>query len=199
MKELIDNIKNIEHGFKHIIEAGDFILKDKSINHYTIASDFLNDSSYQVRMLGTHILGKLSTENENAFLLLNTIVAEDENWRVQEMLAKAFEHYCKVKGYENSLPQIKKWLSDKNPKIKRATIEGLRIWTSRAYFKDNPLVAIELISKHKSDESEYLRKSVGNALRDIRKKYPEEVLFEISNWNLSNKRIEFTYKLVNGK
>lgn len=36
-------------------------------------------------------------------------------------------------------------------------------------FRDNPKIAIELISEHKSDDSEYLRKSVGNALRDIGK------------------------------
>lgn len=48
--------------------------------------------------------------------------------------------------------------------------------TSRPYFKDNPNVAIELLSTRKEDESEYVRKSVGNALRDISKKYPELVL-----------------------
>ena len=53
-----------------------------------------------------------------------------------------------------------------------------------------------LISKHKAHESEYLRKSVGNALRDISKKHPELIRQEVEQWDLSNSRIMFTYKLA---
>lgn len=199
MRELIDNIKKIEHGFKHIVEAGDIILADTAQKHFDLATNFSNDETYQVRMLATYLLGQLSTDNPNALKLLETKVAKDKNWRVQEMLAKAFDHYCKTIGYEETLPTIKKWLTDKNPNVKRAVIEGLRIWTSRPYFKDNPVIAIQLISEHKSDESEYLRKSVGNALRDIGKKHTDKVLDEIAKWDLTNKKTAFTYKLAKGK
>lgn len=43
--------------------------------------------------------------------------------------------------------------------------------TSRDYFKQNSEVAISLISKLKDDKSEYVRKSVGNSLKDISKKH----------------------------
>jgi len=196
MKRLIDDIKKIEHGFKHIIEAGDIILSDKRQNHFDLATKFLTDDTYQLRMLATYLLGQLSTDNTRALKLLETKVANDKDWRVQEMIAKAFDHYCKTIGYEKTLPTIKKWLTNKNPNIKRAVIEGLRIWTSRPYFKDNPMIAIQLISEHKSDNSEYLRKSVGNALRDIGKKHTDIVLAEIATWDLTNKKTEFTYKLT---
>lgn len=199
MKKLIDNIQKIEHGFKHIIEAGDIILADKTQKHFDLAVKFLSDDSYQVRMLATYLLGKISTGNTEALKLLKTKVAHDKNWRVQEMLAKAFDYYCNSTGYEKNLPTIKKWLTDKNPNVKRAVIEGLRIWTSRPYFKENPAIAIQLISRHQSDDSEYLRKSVGNALRDIGKKHPGKVLDEISTWDLANKKTAFTYKLAKGK
>ncbi|MGJ1475450.1 hypothetical protein [Sphingobacterium spiritivorum] len=84
----------------------------------------------------------------------------------------------------------------KHPNICRAVTEGLRIWTSRPYFKEHPQEAIRLISLHKASDSEYLRKSVGNSLRDIRKKYPEYVESEISQWDLSDDRIAHTYKSV---
>ena len=154
MKHIINNIKKIEHGFQHIIEAGDIILPDKTPKHSELATKLLTDDSYQVRMLATYLLGKLSTNNPEALETLEIKVAADKNWRVQEMLAKAFDHYCQTTGYEKSLPVIKKWLSDENPNVKRAVTEGLRIWTSRPYFKDNPEVAIRLISRHKSDDSE---------------------------------------------
>lgn len=196
MKKLIDNIKKIEHGFKHIIEAGNIILDNKTENHLELAITFLSDKTYQVRVLATYLLGQLSTKNQKALQLLETKVAEDKDWRVQEMLAKAFDHYCEINGYENSLPTIKKWLSDKNPNIKRAVIEGLRIWTGRPYFKENPGVAINLISKHKEDNSEYVRKAVGNSLRDIRKKNRDIVDKETSGWNINNPKIKFVKKLV---
>lgn len=196
MKKLIDDLNKIQHGFKHIIEAGDKILSDKKVNHFVIAMELLKDKSYQARMLATYILGQLSIDNPNALKMLKTKIPKDENWRVQEMLAKAFDHYCKTIGYENSILTIEKWLADKNSNVRRAVIEGLRIWTSRPYFNTNPTKAIELISMHKADDSEYLRKSVGNALRDISKKHSDLIANEISNWDLTNQKIKFTYKFV---
>ena len=58
-------------------------------------------------------------------------------------------------------------------------------------------MAIALISKHKGNESEYLRKSVGNALKDISKKHGELVTDELQTWDLSNPLILFTYKYAN--
>lgn len=196
MKHLVENIKTIEHGFKHIIEAGNIILTDKTNDHFQMATIFLEDESYQVRMLSTYILGQLSPTNSDALKLLETKVAKDTNWRVQEMLAKAFDYYCETKGYEESLPIIRKWLACECINIRRAVVEGLRIWTSRPYFRKNPTIAIELISQNKADNSEYLRKSVGNALRDISKKYPNEVLEETATWDLTNPMIRFTHKLT---
>lgn len=49
-------------------------------------------------MLATYILGQLSPENTQALTLLKTEVGKDKNWRVQEMLAKAFDYYCKTKA-----------------------------------------------------------------------------------------------------
>lgn len=196
---IIDRIRQTEHGFKHIIEAGDQILTDQDLQHVDLATQYLADGSYQVRMLAAYLLGQLSPTRPEALSILENRVADDPNWRVQEMLAKAFDYYCKTKGYEESLSVIKKWLSDPHPNIKRAVTEGLRIWTGRLYFKDHPSEAIALISANKADGSEYLRKSVGNALRDISKKHPEEVSDELATWNLTDKKTAFTYKLAKGK
>lgn len=198
MKEIIAHIKTIEHGFKHIIEAGDSILKNEMQDHFALSVKFLDDESYQVRMLATYMLGQLSTIHPEALKFLEIRVAEDPNWRVQEMLAKAFDHYSNIRGYEQSLPKINLWLADPDPNVKRAVIEGLRIWTGRPYFIEYPKLAIHLISAHRSEDSEYLRKSVGNALRDIGKKHPSELSEELSTWNLEDKRTFFTYKLAKG-
>lgn len=80
--------------------------------------------------------------------------------------------------------------------VRRAVSEGLRVWTSRPYFKDNPQAAIELLAAHKSDESAYVRKSIGNAIRDISKKHSKLVSAELSTWDLSSKEIHQVYKLA---
>ena len=83
-----------------------------------------------------------------------------------------------------------------NPNTRRAVTEGLRIWTSRPYFKENPNEAIERIANLKEDASEYVRKSVGNALRDISKKFPELIKIELDSWKLESKEIKQVYKLA---
>ncbi|KGL50287.1 DNA alkylation repair protein [Porphyromonas cangingivalis] len=194
---ILNKIQQIEHGFQHILDGANEILSAYSEKQcFELALTLFEHEAYQTRMLATTILGKLATEDNNALCFLKEQVSTDENWRVQEMLAKAFDEVCKHRGYEASLPLIEEWLNDNNPNVIRAVTEGLRIWTSRPYFKENPSVAIALISKHKAHESEYLRKSVGNALRDISKKHSELIRQEVQQWDLSNPRILFTYKLA---
>ena len=52
------------------------------------------------------------------------------------------------------------------------------------------------LSSLKDDESEYVRKSIGNALKDISKKYPELVSNELKQWDLSSKEIKQVHKLA---
>ena len=194
---ILSKILPIEHGFQHILDGADEIFSTYSKEQcFELALSLFEHEAYQARMLATTILGRLATTNEEALCFLKEQVSIDENWRVQEMLAKAFDEICKHRGYEASLPLIKEWINDANPNVIRAVTEGLRIWTSRPYFKENPTVAIALIAKHKGHESEYLRKSVGNALRDISKKHAELIRQEVQQWDVSNPRILFTYRLT---
>ena len=193
----LSDIVAIEHGFQHIHDGAEKIFSTHSKEQcFELAFELFKNEAYQTRMLATTILGRLATEDNNALCFLKEQVSTDENWRVQEMVAKAFDEVCKHRGYETSLALIEEWINDDNPHVIRAVTEGLRIWTSRPYFKENPSVAIALITKHKAHESKYLRKSVGNALKDISKKHAELIRQEVEQWDLSNPRIMFTYKLA---
>lgn len=195
---VLNTILQIENGFQHIIDGADGILSAYSKEQcFDFALELFKYKAYQARMLATMILGRLAAEDNNALCFLKERISTDENWRVQEMLAKAFDEVCNHRGYEMSLPLIEEWLEDdNNPNVIRAVTEGLRIWTSRPFFKENPSVAIALISKHKAHESAYLRKSVGNALKDISKKHCELIRSEVQQWDLSNPQVMFTYKLA---
>ena len=200
MKEYIKSLEQefslIKNGFK---EEEKRALADYKNNDrdYTKELAFLSYESkvYQVRMYGVFLFGYLSDDSE-ILAFMRDEAAKDDNWRVQEVLAKAFDEYCKNKGYENEIPVIDEWLSSDNSNTKRAVTEGLRIWTSRQYFKENPQEAIKRLAALKEDASEYVRKSVGNALRDISRKFPELIKEELKTWNLENREIKQVYKLA---
>ncbi len=194
---ILDSVLRVEHGFQHILDGADEILSTYAKKKcFEVALTLFEHEAYQARMLATTILGRLATEDNSVLRFLKERISTDENWRVQEMFAKTFDEVCKHRGYEASLPLIEEWLNDNSPNVIRAVTEGLRIWTSRPFFKENPAVAITLISKHKAHESEYLRKSVGNALRDISKKHAELIRQEVEQWDISTPRVLFTYKLA---
>jgi len=200
LKEYIASLEKefslIEHGFKE--EEKRALMDYKSHDReYIKQLAFLayQTDIYQVRMYAVFLFGYLS-EDKEILLFMRDEVSKDANWRVQEVLAKAFDEFCKNTGYEKALPTIDEWLQNANPNTRRAVTEGLRIWTSRPYFKENPHEAIRRISNLKEDPSEYVRKSVGNALRDISKKFPELIKNELDNWNLENKEINQVYKLA---
>lgn len=193
-------IKNLEKEFS-IIKSGFKVQEKKAINDYKsngieyikeLAFLAYHSEVYQLRMYGVFLFGYLSTDKE-ILTFMREEVSKDDNWRVQEVLAKSFDEFCKSIGYEKSLPIIDEWLNHENPNTRRAVTEGLRIWTSRPYFKENPKEAIRKIANLKEDKSEYVRKSVGNALRDISKKFPELIKDELNTWKLENKEINQVY------
>ena len=55
---------------------------------------------------------------------------------------------------------------------------------------------IQRLAALKEDSSEYVRKSVGNALRDISKKFPDFICKELESWSLDSKEIKQVYHLA---
>ena len=179
-----EDIESLEHDFS-LIENGFKVEEKRALDEYKahdreyikeLALLAYKSEVYQVRMYGVFLLGYLS-EDEDILIFMRDEVSKDDDWRVQEILAKSFDEFCKRKGYQNALPTIDEWMKSSNPNTRRAVIEGLRIWTSRPYFKENPMEAIERLAGLREDSSEYVRKSVGNALRDISKKFPNLIAY----------------------
>jgi len=193
---LEQELSSVENGFKPEESRA---LEDFQSHDFayckTLAFAAYQSPVYQVRMYGVFLFGHLS-EDEEILHFMKEEVTKDENWRVQEILAKSFDIYCKNIGMGNALPTIEEWLHSDNPNARRAVTEGLRIWTSRVYFKDHPEEAIRYLAQLKEDSSEYVRKSVGNALRDISKKFPDLIKREVETWSLDSKEIKQVYRLT---
>jgi HEAT repeat protein len=197
IETLLQRVQQTQHGFTDIKRAADEVVAGSpAAECLRLAEELFLSDVHQARSLATFIFGRLAAESAQCLAFLKTRVSRDENWRVQEILAMAFDQYCADTGYEAALPTIKEWLADPHPNVRRAVTEGLRIWTGRPYFREQPELAIDLLSQLKDDESEYVRKSVGNALRDISRKHAELVRAEVVTWDTSQKRIKQTYKLA---
>lgn len=163
---------------------------------YEIYPILWQSDNFQIQEVGVFLAGYIADEYPDCLDFLHDTVSRHESWKVQEILAMSFDNYCAKIGYENALPTIKAWFVDDIANIRRAASEGLRVWTSRPYFKEHPQIAIDLLASHKEDESEYVRKSAGNCLRDISKKFPQLVADELNTWDLSSKKTMQVYKLA---
>jgi len=180
-----------------IQKEAELFCKNNSVEEcWDAAMECYDCELYFIQAFGVYIMGVISYKHKKAYNFLKNTVCKSPLWQVQEFLAMAFDNYCKNKGYEESLHTIAEWLNSKNKNRRRAVTEGLRIWTNKPYFRDNPKEAVRILSEHRTDESEYVRKSVGNALRDISKKHPELIKGELKKWKLDTKEISQVYKLA---
>lgn len=177
-------------------EAAKYYKEHTAQEIYAIYPSLYQSDNFQIQEVGVFLAGYIADIYPDALLFLRNTVSLHESWKVQEILAMSFDNFCAKIGYENALPTIKEWFTDKNPNVRRAASEGLRVWTSRPYFKEHPEIAITLLASHRNDESEYVRKSAGNSLRDISKKHADLVAAELNTWDLSSKQILQVYKLA---
>ena len=97
IKSLEQEFSLIKRGFKKEEKRAldDYKSNDKK---YVKRLAFLSYESkvYQVRMYGVFLFGYLSDDSE-ILTFMRDEVSKDDNWRVQEVLAKAFDEYCKKK------------------------------------------------------------------------------------------------------
>ena len=163
---------------------------------FNMGIELYKSDNFQIQEVGVFLLGYSAHHNASALSFLKDTVSRHESWKVQEILAMAFDNHCRIIGYEEALPLIEEWLNSDHANVRRAVSEGLRVWTSRPYFKNNPQIAVQILSAHKEDDSEYVRKSIGNALKDISKKYPQMISEELEAWDLSSDGIKQVYKLA---
>jgi 3-methyladenine DNA glycosylase AlkC len=148
------------------------------------AVQWYGHDAWEIRYFAVSVLGRVSTEGRRALEYLYGRCGEDGAWQIHEALAMAIDDYCAVKGYEECVPEMRRWLSSPHPSIRRAVSEGLRPWTAskRAYFAEHPERAIELLGTLRDDVDRKVQESVGNALRDIGRKYFDLVLETVRRW-----------------
>jgi 3-methyladenine DNA glycosylase AlkC len=144
-------------------------------------------------MAATLIAGHVSYLLPEALNLLRTQSATHSDIRVQECLARGFDHYCLNRGYERALPIMEEWAKDANENVRRTVVEAPRPWTKKEYFAANPKVAFNFVGSMKDDASGTVRFSVGRALSEMGEDFPDLLLAELKTWNLNSPHVKNTY------
>ncbi len=102
--KLIQRVQETQHGFLDIQKAADEVVANQSAEEsFLIATQLFATDIYQARSLASFIFGRLAANSKASLEYLKLQVSRDGDWRVQEILAKAFDRYCADTGYEQSL------------------------------------------------------------------------------------------------
>lgn len=109
----------------------------------------------------------------------------------------AIRHFI-VKYPEQTMKQMLLWAKHKNQHVRRLASEGCRPRLPWAIglpeFKKNPSEVLKVLELLKSDESEYVRKSVANNLNDISKDNPKIALQIAKSWYGKSKETDWIVK-----
>ncbi|MHA2247164.1 MAG: hypothetical protein ACXADY_19620 [Candidatus Hodarchaeales archaeon] len=172
---------------KNVVEGCFKLLEDKSsidfLNYCTRIFDYAEseDDNY-LRFFSLQLLAKsctISREHlERGLKHIKTNYADHTNWEMREICAYTIREGLKTFP-KNTLAVLNDWLS-KNPNanVRRLIAESLRPMADIKWLRDpeknDPI--LDILVKLKNDESEYVRKSVGNNFKDLSKYMPEKIL-----------------------
>lgn len=97
-----------------------------------------------------------------------------------------------------TMKQMRKWADHENHHIRRLASEGCRPrlpWAGALpIFKRDPAPILPVLEALKTDDSDYVRKSVANNINDISKDNPETALKLVKRWRGSHKHTDWIIK-----
>src|ERR1041385_3560817 len=94
---LIQRVQKTRHGFTDIQKAAEevFVANHGKAETLSLAKELFASEVPQARMLATFLFGKLASKSKESFTFMRKRISLDPDWRVQEILAQAFDQYCK--------------------------------------------------------------------------------------------------------
>ena len=108
---------------------------------------------------------------------------KSEEWDIRETALMSVIYGLK-KAKVKTLDLLKKWAESDNEYLKRGATESLRPRAEIKWLRDptkNDII-LDLLTRLNKDPSKYVRKSVGNNLKDLTKHMPEKILTLMECW-----------------
>lgn len=122
--------------------------------------------------------------------------ADNPDWVIRECAGVPVRTALK-KYPELSLQKMMLWILSQNENLRRLTAECLRPLADIKWLRDpsKNIVVFKIAQMARADPSEYVRKSVGNIMKDLSKYMPEKVL-DWAEQQIINVKIEVTSDLA---
>lgn len=166
-KKEIDDITLIDFA-KEAFNYGDFI-KNRNIQQYALL--FAAENIIQ----NPQIFKKLVSMIEKW--------ADHEDWVIRETTGYNILYGVK-KDPKLVFPFLMEWIKSDNENLRRIVSESIRPMAEVKWFRDptkNDIV-LEILTTLNKDPSVYVRKSVGNNIKDLTKYMPEKMLNLMEQW-----------------
>ncbi|MHA2365258.1 MAG: DNA alkylation repair protein [Candidatus Hodarchaeales archaeon] len=150
--------------------------------------------NFALILLSEYVSQSIDCFNESFALIEKW--ANHDHWEIREnscyTIRKGLKHFT-----EHTLAILNTWVNSEKKNIRRQTAESLRPLSDIKWLR-NPEkndIVFDILAKLRADPSVYVRKAVGNNLKDLSKYMPEKVLKIAKQWILDSK-IKVTYDLA---
>ena len=181
LKSQIKNDKNIVEFGKEAFDYGDKI-QNRNIQHFAL-------------LFAAEVI--LSNPKLFKFLVpLIEIWADHEDWAIRETTSYTIIYGIK-KDPKAVFPFLMNWTKSDNENLRRIVSESLRPMAEVKWLRDpkkNDKV-VEILTILNKDPSIYVRKSVGNNIKDLSKYMPEKILDLMEQW-IENANVKVHDKLA---
>lgn len=163
-------------------------------------SDFLvtisTHKSDLIRTWSSYTIGKNNKFDIGEMLLKIRPYATDKHFSVREE-AWLVTRKCIAENLSESIAILSLWIKDSDENIRRFASEATRprgVWCAHIdALKQNPELGLPILEPLKSDDSKYVRDSVGNWLNDASKTQPEFVKELCERWDKESDTKETKY------
>ena len=200
--------KGIVYISRHVAKEVFLFLKDEINVKEQYHVDFIRTNFSHGEEIGSSIQQHFALLYMSEFVnhypeKFNTIVplieeyANYDEWSVRESTGGAILAGLK-KSPENTIEFLFGWVDSENENLRRIISESSRPMAEVKWLRDptkNDKI-LELLTKLRKDPSIYVRKSVGNNLKDLSKYMPEKILELMEKW-IKESNIEVYDELAN--
>ncbi|MFK7787647.1 MAG: DNA alkylation repair protein [Crocinitomicaceae bacterium] len=139
-----------------------------------------------------------SIQHDEVSALIETMkpYAADKHFGVREVVIFASKERM-IGELDTAIGMLSKWTESTDENIRRFAVEALRpvgVWTKKIpAFQEDPERGIPLLEPLRSDDSKYVRDSVGNWLNDASKSQPDWVQSTCERWEKESPSKETKY------
>ncbi len=175
------------------------LMKSKKVNPLEMINLILhfpiNEKSFHMKNFALALLGEYAKTSKQAFndaMTLTKITVDYCEWEVREQCGVVIRNSL-IKYPNETLIFLEEWIKSSSENLRRLSIESTRPLRDIKWLR-NPRKndqIIKMLAQLKTDKSLYVRKSVGNNLKDLTKYMPEKILGIMSDW-IKEANIEVT-------